>query len=252
MKKFLNVLNPVHEFFVITGEILKNIAAGLPFLRYLKEIYSKRRIDLLNDIDRFFDVFYEFLNYYRKFENVDGKNILEIGYGNSLAIGLLFLAYGAKKVFLVDRFKHLFLDKENAVFHKKILNRIVEEEGTPFAQEAVKAVDIKNNGIIEFDKNKIEIIYANAANLPIEDDLIDLIISNAVLEHIHDIKKAVEEMSRVIKRGGICIHQVDLRDHFFKSQLLRLLQYPDWVWNLMTSNRPDYTNRLRISDYIKL
>ena len=73
-----------------------------------------------------------------------------------------------------------------------------------------------------------------------------------MLEHIHNVKEAINEMARVTKPGGINIHSVDLRDHFFKATPLRLLQFSDWIWNLMTWNRPGYTNRFRLSDYMKL
>ena len=152
---------------------------------------------------------------------------------------------------MVDRFKHLFWDKYDIEFHRNVIKRI-KEENFPYAQEAENSIFISENGTVDFDKNKIEIICADAANLPLKDKSIDLIFSNAVLEHIHNIHKAVYEMSRITKEGGLGIHQIDLRDHFSKSYPLRLLQYPDWLWNLMSWNRPGYTNRLRLSDFENL
>ena len=48
------------------------------------------------------------------------------------------------------------------------------------------------------------------------------------------------------------MHEVDLSDHRFQKNPLRLLQYPDWLWNAMIWNRPGYSNRLRSSDYLNL
>ena len=240
----------MNELVQIPLEITKNIGARIPFLRHLKEKHSQRRIDLLEDIDRFFDVFKKSLGYCNGILNIEGKSVLEIGPGNSLATGLLFLASGAKKVFLVDRFKHLFWDKHDIAFHRKVLERI-EKERFPFASIASKTIIFTKSGSIDFDTSKLEFRFGDAANLPLENCSIDIIFSNAVLEHVHNASKAINEMSRVTKPGGIGMHEIDLRDHFFQAMPLRLLRYPDWLWNLMTQNRPGYTNRLRLPDYLK-
>ena len=43
-------------------------------------------------------------------------------------------------------------------------------------------------------------------NLPYEDNTFDFVISDQVIEHIEDPKKAVKESHRVLKKGGIAIH----------------------------------------------
>lgn len=239
------------DVFQIPIEIIKNVIAGVPLLRQLKEKHSKRRVQLFDDVDRFFDVFEKLLNLCDENLNIKDKVVLEIGPGNSLAIGLLFLACGAKKVFLVDRFKHLFYDDYDISFHRKVLERIKEKD-FPFFSAASEAVIFTKGGSIDFDKDKIEYRLGNAANLPMKNNSIDIVFSNAVFEYVHDIKKAISEIGRVTKPSGLGIHEIDLRDHFFQSQPLRLLQYPDWLWNLMAWNRPGYTNRLRLSDFLKL
>ena len=45
------------------------------------------------------------------------------------------------------------------------------------------------------------------------DDSFDMVLSNAVLEHVLDIPGAVAELSRVTCASGIHAHQVDFRDH---------------------------------------
>jgi len=235
----------------IPAEVLKNIGAGISLFRYFKEKYSRRRFDLLTDINRPFNVFQETFNRCDKSLDIKNKIVLEIGPGNSLAIGLMFLACGARKVYFVDRFKHLFWDDEDIAFHKKILKKI-EEKKFPFSSLVNKSITFTPNGSINFDPNRIEYLSADVAFLPLNNCSIDYVFSNAVLEHVHKIKKAINEISRVTKPGGIGIHEIDLRDHFFQAAPLRLLQYPNWLWNLMTWNRPGYTNRLRVSDYLDL
>lgn len=51
-------------------------------------------------------------------------------------------------------------------------------------------------------------VKADILNLPFEDDLFDLVLCNHVLEHIEDDNKAMSELYRVIKPGGLGIFQV--------------------------------------------
>lgn len=232
-------------------EVLKNIGAGISLFKHFKEKHSQRRFDLLTNIERPFDIFEEMLSRCGRSLDIENKAILEIGPGNSLTIGLIFLACGAKKIYFIDRFKHLIWDEYDIAFHKKVLRKI-EEKKFPFSALATKSVAFARNGSINFDPDRIEYSFGDVASLPLDNCSIDCVFSNAVLEHVHSIKEAINEISRVTRPGGIGIHGIDLRDHFFQATPLRLLQYPDWLWNLMTWNRSGYTNRLRISDYLDL
>jgi len=51
-------------------------------------------------------------------------------------------------------------------------------------------------------------IKADICNLPFEDDHYDLIFCNHVLEHIENDKKAMQELYRVLKPGGMGIFQI--------------------------------------------
>jgi ubiquinone/menaquinone biosynthesis C-methylase UbiE len=43
-------------------------------------------------------------------------------------------------------------------------------------------------------------------NLPFEDEIFDVVISDQVIEHLENPQKAVDESFRVLKKGGIAIH----------------------------------------------
>mgnify|MGYP006330060263 CR=1 FL=1 len=51
-------------------------------------------------------------------------------------------------------------------------------------------------------------VKADICNLPFEDNSYDIILCNHVLEHIPDDKKAMEELYRVLKPGGMGIFQI--------------------------------------------
>lgn len=51
-------------------------------------------------------------------------------------------------------------------------------------------------------------VKADICNLPFEDNSYDIIFCNHVLEHIEDDKKAMQELYRVLKPGGLGIFQI--------------------------------------------
>lgn len=241
----------MNDYICIPFEIVKNIGAAIPLLRHAKEKHSQRRYDLLVDVERPFRVFAKLIKRSNGMLDIRDKLILEIGPGNSFAMAMLFIAHGAKKVYLVDRFKHLFWDDHDINFHKHIIDRL-KNSNYSFSSIAIEAISFNKRGSISFDCDRIEYRFGDAANLPIDDESVDFVFSNAVLEHVHHIHKAIKEIARITKTSGIGAHEIDLRDHFFQNTPLRLLQYSDYLWNLMAWYRPGYTNRLRLSDYLSL
>ncbi len=51
-------------------------------------------------------------------------------------------------------------------------------------------------------KNRLEVIVANAANLPFREDKIECIISTETLEHLIEIKNFLKELQRCLKHNG--------------------------------------------------
>src|SRR5690606_1705661 len=51
-------------------------------------------------------------------------------------------------------------------------------------------------------------VKADICNLPFEDNSFDIVLCNHVLEHIPDDVKAMQELYRVMKVGGMCIFQI--------------------------------------------
>jgi len=85
-------------------------------------------------------------------------------------------------------------------------------------------------------------------NLTFEDSIFDLIIINHVLEHIEDDKKALVEMARVLKKGGVAIITIpgDWKRKFTKNfnHLYFNGHYRDYgleVYKLMESIFPKVT-----------
>jgi ubiquinone/menaquinone biosynthesis C-methylase UbiE len=57
----------------------------------------------------------------------------------------------------------------------------------------------------------------------IADQSVDVVLSNAALEHVENIDAVCTELARITKPGGINAHQVDFRDHREFSRPLEFL-----------------------------
>jgi len=238
------------EFCRIPIEIAKNILANISFFRHFKERVSRERLKSLQDIYRPIRLFEDLISRSHGRLDLADKVVLEVGPGNSMGMGLLFLAHGAKRVYLVDRFKHIFWDDYDAIYYRNFLSEISNQD-VPNGSIVKEALRIKNGKII-LNPDLLEYRLGDAARIPLEDSSVDFLFSNAVLEHVRHVELAVQEFARVTKEAGLNVHEVDLRDHFFSKKPLRLLSYSDWLWDFMTCNRPAYSNRLRFSDYCKM
>lgn len=98
----------------------------------------------------------------------------------------------------------------------------------------------------------IEIVVYDGGVLPFEDGTFDLVWSSDVLEHVRRPELTLRETARVLRTGGLAIHRIDLRDHYFldrEEAWLRCLRYSDPMWRAIAWNRSSYVNRLRRSDW---
>ncbi|MBU3679716.1 MAG: methyltransferase domain-containing protein [Candidatus Kapabacteria bacterium] len=76
----------------------------------------------------------------------------------------------------------------------------------------------------------------------------DLILSNSVLEHVEDPEGFFRQMKGALREGGVMIHRVDYRDHFFKYPYF-FLMFSDQVWN--TFLNPGDLYRWRLDDHLE-
>lgn len=85
------------------------------------------------------------------------------------------------------------------------------------------------------ENNRLTFLTMNATDLRFQDTEFDLVLSFMVMHHINDWKKAMEEINRVLKRGGIFI----IKDLSFSPITSRLLgpfagNYGIYAFNEMT------------------
>lgn len=137
---------------------------------------------------------------------IDGKSFstfLPYGYNNLRKNALSPSTFSLER----HRLLWLYLKNETSFFSKKI--KLLH-----FAPEQAFYKEFKKLSNIDYDTidldSPIAKIKADICDLPIKDNTYDFILCNHVLEHVLNDKKAIKELYRVLKKGGIGIFQVPI------------------------------------------
>jgi SAM-dependent methyltransferase len=200
---------------ILPLEILQNLVMGVPPIAKLAQ--RRHSTGLNADRGKAREVF----ECYAKFVPVAGKDILEIGPGQTLEVLEEALSAGAKHCSAVD----------------------VASYCSP-KRAAERGIDYR--------------VYDGKC-LPHDAARFDLIWSHTAFEHLRYPALTVRECFRVLRPGGTLVSLIDLGDHSIYGKsgvdpalLFDCLRYPVWLWNLMKWNRSSYTNRLRKSEWLAL
>nr|MBP7652338.1 methyltransferase domain-containing protein [Candidatus Dependentiae bacterium] len=119
---------------------------------------------------------------------------------------------------------------------------------------ALDIVSYFNNKSLSKNKS-IDLKIYDGKIFPFGNKIFDVIISNDTFEHLRFPECVIRECNRVLKKNGLLITQIDLRDHYNlddEKNIFECLKYSKKLWEMMTINRTSYVNRLRFSDWKKL
>lgn len=180
---------------------------------------------------------------------VQGKRILEVGFGDNIGVALKFIAAGASHVSCLDKFYAKRDNEQERQIYAALRETL--DEGSKMRLD--EAVDPKTEA--RANPEKIQCIYGvdveeskELANGP----PFDLVISRGAIQDIYEPEKAFEGMDRLLVPGGRMLHKIDLSDQgMFRNHGLNPLTFltiTESVYRLMAkgSGRP---NRKLISDY---
>ncbi len=173
------------------------------------------------------------------------KTIVELGPGDTMATGLFFLAYGAARVVCFDRFKLIVNSPKNTLIARQILSILQQ-----LILQTILSFD--NQGQMSLDRTRLQYQHSLNEKIGLENNSVDIIVSNAVLEHVQNLDALFASMYRILKPGGLMVHAADLKSHdLHHTTELDFLTVPDWLWWLMTFYR-GAPNRKRWSHYKNL
>jgi len=189
-----------------------------------------------------------------------GKAILDVGCGRLCGWTLLFYSL-ASTVIGIDT-TNIVLNKPSCLKYWQSLTKNGLEG---FGRDVVYALLGKNKTYYQrlrslsgfkLEPKALDIRQMDVENMSFPDNVFDIVLSNNVFEHIANVPKAVSEVARVLKRGGITYIRINLFTSLTGGHNL------DWrnpgklpPWDHLRSNRyaiPVYLNRLRQHEYISL
>jgi SAM-dependent methyltransferase len=137
---------------------------------------------------------------------IDGKSFkmfLPYGYGNQRNNVLSPSTLSLER----HRLLWLYLNNETDFFTSKIKKNVLH-----FAPEQAFYKRFRNQKNIVYTTtdlfSPLADVKADICNLPFENNQYDVILCNHVLEHIPDDTKAMQELFRVLKPGGMAILQI--------------------------------------------
>jgi hypothetical protein len=169
-----------------------------------------------------------------------GKQILEYGPGDTLGVGLVLYALGAKKVVCVDRFP--LRSKKTGPVYRAIL------DGLSGAQRE-RGESAYRDGELDPAAVEYRVTHDGISGARAE---FDLILSRSVLALVNRLDRTLDDIASALRPGGVSIHKVDLSSHGLdRYRPLDFLTWPDPLYRLMYS-RKGRPNRWRADKYQEL
>jgi len=162
---------------------------------------------------------------------IKGSSILIFGYGGYLGTSIELLERGARQIYLYDKYA-----------------KPSHQKNKTLAGHQTKYFTRNNHNVIP-NKAFLRIIDGdlNAFIRKNPDIKFDMILSGAVLEHVEDVDVQIQSLYQLTREGGIHLHIIDLRDHYFKYPF-HMLCYEEKTWKKFL-NPESNLNRLRYNDY---
>jgi len=206
--------------------------------------------------------------------------VAELGPGDSLGIGLAALICGCDKYFAFDVVEHANAKRNAKIFDELVTlfkNRapIPIDDEFPEVEPSLGKYDFPAEILDEnrlqhaLEKSRIERIRDSISDFQRKDSLIqyrvpwydetilgkesvDMIYSQAVLEHVDDLRSTYRAMHSWLKSAGYISHQIDFKCHGTANEWNGHWAYSDFMWKLIKGKRPYLLNREPHSTHIAI
>lgn len=240
-----------------TYHILGALVLAVNKLRYAILGYRRPRGFSPAQIDRCIKYDFEVVDswlgyldaYLGKPANISGKNILELGPGQDLGVGLILLAKGIRKYSAIDA--NNLLAQSSGKFYKAHFRRLEEKAlDKAIVDELRRELERTQSG----QNNRLNYIWREDFDLSVLDgEGVDFVFSQAAFEHFDEVDRTIGQLSSVVSPGAVLLAVVDLQTHtrwFRRRDPLNIYRYSDFYYRLCRyASQP---NRLRPIEYHKI
>ena len=127
-------------------------------------------------------------------------------------------------------------ERLNAALDRDRLRRIRE---TIARSSSEHPGDIRLSYIVPWDRPDV-----------LRESSVDMVFSQAVLEHVNDLSATYEALYRWLKPEGFTSHQIDFKSHRTAKRWNGHWAYSDFKWRLITGRQPFLINRYPHSAHI--
>jgi SAM-dependent methyltransferase len=258
--KFQPLLEGILTFFPWWSMITTKATGGTDSARYCYSVWLRHIIKT------------------RPFKPFDSiRTILELGPGDSLGIGLCALLSGIKNYIAFDVKAHSEPIRNRAIL-SELIDLFSEKNPIPNGNEfpdikpyldkyefpkwlsdylpEFSNIDItpmlEALKTIEKTPSPIRYITPETADKKLPSNSVDLIYSQAVLEHVDDLEPVYKNCLNWLSPGGIMSHQIDFRSHGTALVWNGHWTYSSLLWRMMRGRRPYLINREPLSTHLRL
>jgi hypothetical protein len=185
------------------------------------------------------------VGYHRRFGSGSPHSILELGPGDSVGMALVAKAMGMDTSYLVDVGD--FASRDMGVY-TRLVDCLRDNGYSP-----PSGIDTSSRDALLKSVGSSYRTYGTRALKEVPDVSVDVLFSNAVLEHVarSEFQHLIEETFRIMTPGAIAHHQIDLMDHL--GGALNNLRFSERAWEgSLMSNSGFYTNRLRFAEILSI
>jgi SAM-dependent methyltransferase len=206
--------------------------------------------------------------------------IAELGPGDSLGIGISALLAGAEKYYALDVVRHadvrrnlaifdqlvsLFRNRQDIPGHDEFPNARPALEDYRFPAQLLTDARLQASlatARLERIRASIENPQAGASMISymvpwydpsvLRRESVDVIYSQAVLEHVDDLRNTYQSMHSWLKPNGYLSHQIDFKSHGTAETWNGHWGHSDLMWGLIRGRRPYLLNREPYSTHVRM
>ncbi len=205
------------------------------------------------------------------------ETMAELGPGDSLGVGLAALISGTARYHALDVFEYVNIERNIRIFEELVelfrrREKILVDDESDFYDFPSHILDENRlrDSLAEKRLERIRHSILTAAGgrggdlitykVPwtaddvIEKHSVDMILSQAVIEHIDErnLSNAYRLMNLWLKPTGYISHQIDFRSHGYATTWDGHWTYNDFTWKLLRGRRPFFINRVPFSEHVVL